>query len=140
MKVEFFKKVNNRAEHRSAELDKLLIWATNDNKLKQNTTTYKKFLKDNPKATRKEISQQKLELFPAITFGGTFGGTGKSEDLLEMSGLIVLDFDHVERLEEVREELENDIQTYLLFISPSGDGLKVIVKHNLKDPLKWQYL
>ena len=140
MKVEYFKKVNNRPDHRPADLNKILTWATSDSKLKQNTNTYKKFLKDNPKATRKEISQQKLELFSAITFGGTFGGTGKSEDLLEMSGLIVLDFDHVERLEEVRQELENDIQTYLLFISPSGDGLKVVVKHNLKDPLKWQYL
>src|ERR1035437_5024801 len=140
MEVEYFKKVNNRPDHRPADLNKILTWATSDSKLKQNTSKYKKFLKDNPKATRKEISQQKLELFSAITFGGTFGGTGKSEELLEMSGLIVLDFDHVERLEEVRQELENDIQTYLLFISPSGDGLKVIVKHNLKDHLKWQYL
>jgi hypothetical protein len=140
MKVEFFNKVNDRAKHRSAELDKLLIWATGDIKLKQNTAIYKKFLKDNPKATRKEISQQKLELFPAITFGGTFDGTGKSEELKEMSGLIVLDFDHVERLNEVRQDLENDITTYLLFISPSGDGLKVIVKHDLKDASKWQYL
>jgi hypothetical protein len=140
MKVEFFRRVNNRSDHRSVELNEILTWATSDSKLKQNTNKYKKFLKDNPNATRKEISQQKLESFPAITFGGTFIGTGKSEELLEMSGLIVLDFDHVERLEEIRQELENDINTYLLFVSPSGDGLKVIVKHNLKDPSKWQYL
>src|ERR1035437_1895128 len=140
MEVEYFKKVNNRPDHRPADLNKILTWATSDSKLKQNTSKYKKFLKDNPKATRKAISQQKLELFPAITFGGTFGGTGKGEELKEMSGLIVLDFDHVERLNEVRQELENDITTYLLFISPSGDGVKVIIKHDLKDASKWQYL
>src|ERR1035437_1264958 len=68
IKVEFFARVNNRAEHRSAELDKILLWATNDIKvLKQNTNQYKKFLKDNPNATRKQKSYQKLIHFPAIT-------------------------------------------------------------------------
>jgi hypothetical protein len=141
IKVEFFKKVNNRAEHRPVELDKILTWATSDTKeLKRNTNKYKKFLEDNPKATTKQKNCQKLISFPALTFGGTFGGTGKSEELLEMSGLIVLDFDHLERLEEVRQKLENDISTHLLFVSPSGDGLKVIIKHNLRDVSKWQYL
>jgi len=57
-----------------------------------------------------------------------------------MSGLIVLDFDHIKNLPEVRQKLENDSNTFLLFVSPSGDGLKVVVKHGLTDPLKWQYL
>ena len=141
IKVEFFARVNKRNEHRPAELDKILNWATTDIKeLKHNTCKYKRFLKDNPLATRKEISQQKLELFPAITFGGTFNGTGKADEISKMSGLIVLDFDHIACLEEVRLELENDITTHLLFVSPSGDGLKVVVRHNMRDASKWQYL
>jgi hypothetical protein len=141
LKVEFFARVNHREEHRPAELDKILIWATSDEKvLKKNTTQYKKFLKDNPNATPKQKSYQKLLHFPAITFSGTFTGTGKAEDISELSGLIVLDFDHIDKLEEVRENLENDLHTHILFISPSGDGLKVIVRHNMRDASKWQYL
>ena len=82
----------------------------------------------------------KLFYFPAVTFGGTFNGTGKTEDINKMSGLIVLDFDHIKNLAEVRQNLENDCHTFLLFVSPWGDGLKVVVKHNLTDPQKWQYL
>jgi hypothetical protein len=140
IEVELFPKVNDRNRHSTQPLGKLLQWATSNETQKQNTNTYKNFLIDNPNATKKEISEMKIKYFPAITFAGTFGGTGKSEELIKMSGLIVLDFDHVERLEEVRQELENDITTFLLFVSPSGDGLKLIIKHDLKDPLKWQYL
>jgi len=82
-------------------------------------------------ATKQEKSQKKLFYFPAVTFGGTFNGTGKAEDISIMSGLIVLDFDHIKNLAEVRQKLENDSNTFLLFVSPSGDGLKVVVKHGL---------
>jgi hypothetical protein len=98
------------------------------------------WLKDNPKATKQEKSQKKLFYFPAVAFGGTFNGTGKAEDINIMSGLIVLDLDHIKNLAEVRQKLENDNHTFLLFVSPSGDGLKVVIKHDLTDPLKWQYL
>lgn len=57
-----------------------------------------------------------------------------------MSGLIVLDIDHIDNLPEVYQQLKNDNLTYMLFISPSADGLKLIVKHNLKDELKWNFL
>jgi hypothetical protein len=83
---------------------------------------------------------KKVIYFTAVIFGGTFTGTGKAEDINIMSGLIILDFDHIQNLKEVRQKLENDSNTFLLFLSPSGDGLKVVVKHSLTDPLKWLYL
>jgi hypothetical protein len=140
IEVEFFEKVDNRAKHSPQSLDKLLKWVTTNENLKLKTTNYRAFLKAHPEATKKEISDKKLETFPAITFGGTFGGTGKAEDIKIMSGLIVLDIDHIDNLSEVYQQLKNDNLTYLLFTSPSGDGLKLIVKHDLKDSLKWQYL
>jgi hypothetical protein len=140
IEVEFFEKVDNRGTHSPQSLERLLKWVTTNEKLKLKTTNYRAFLKAHPEATKKEISDKKLETFPAITFGGTFGGTGKAEDIKKMSGLIVLDIDKLENLKEVFQQLKNDNLTYLLFVSPSGDGLKLIIKHNLKDALKWQNL
>lgn len=138
--IELFPKVNDRNTHSVQSLQRLLKWSTSNETLKQNTCLYKQWLKDNPKATKQEKSQKKLFYFPAVTFGGTFNGTGKAEDINIMSGLIVLDFDHIKNLAEVRQKLENDNHTFLLFVSPSGDGLKVVVKHGLTNSLKWQYL
>jgi hypothetical protein len=138
--IELFPKVNDRSTHSVQSLQRLLKWSTSNETLKQNTCLYQQWLKDNPNATKQEKSQKKVFYFPAVTFGGTFNGTGKAEDIIIMSGLIVLDFDHIKNLPEVRQKLENDSNTFLLFISPSGDGLKVVVKHSLTEPLKWQYL
>lgn len=68
------------------------------------------------------------KLLPSICFAGTFS---KREDkaLLKHSGLIAVDFDHLgERLPELKARLTKDRFTFLLFISPSGDGLKLVVK------------
>jgi len=76
------------------------------------------------KKKRTEIKKR----LPSICFSGTFK---KREDksLVEHSGLIAIDFDHVnERLQELKDRLKKDKYTFMLFISPSGDGLKLIVK------------
>ena len=138
--IELFPKVNDRSMHSVQSLQRLLKWSTSNETLKQNTCLYQQWLKDNPNATKQEKSQKKVFYFPAVTFGGTFMGTGTAKDIKVMSGLSVLDFDHIKNLPEVRQKLENDSNTFLLFVSPSGDGLKVVVKHSLTEPLKWQYL
>jgi hypothetical protein len=138
--VELFPKVSDRSTHSIQSVYRLLDWSTTNDKLKQNTCMYKQWLKDNPLASPKEKSQKKVYYFPAVTFSGTFNGTGKIEDINKMSGLIVLDFDHIQNLTEVQSKLKSDPYTFLLFVSPSGDGLKAVVKHDLKDPQKWQYL
>ena len=73
---------------------------------------------------RKSLKTQ----LPSICFSGTFS---KREDksLIDHSGLIAIDFDHLgERLQTLKEQLRNDKHTFMLFISPSGDGLKLVVK------------
>ncbi len=75
----------------------------------------------------KERKKIKTDL-PSICFSGTFS---KREDngLIQHSGLIAIDFDHLgERLQELRTRLLNDKYTFMLFVSPSGDGLKLVVK------------
>lgn len=68
----------------------------------------------------------KREHFSYATFSGTFNYRENSE-LVRHSGLVCIDIDHLnERLQEVREMLVSDPATVVCFISPNGDGLKVI--------------
>lgn len=50
------------------------------------------------------------------------------------SGLMCLDFDHVENIVELKQQLLNHeyFDTELLFVSPSGNGLKWIIPVDLK--------
>ena len=70
------------------------------------------------------------KLLPAICFSGTFTKRNDAS-IVRHSGLICLDFDGYEKkktLLEHKENLTKDPYTYSVFISPSGNGLKVLVK------------
>jgi hypothetical protein len=78
---------------------------------------------------KEERNKLKQDL-PAICFSGKFS---KRDDasLIEHSGLICLDFDNFPSNSEMlakKEELSSDPYTFSVFISPSGNGLKVLVK------------
>lgn len=63
----------------------------------------------------------------AFTFAGTF--TRRKADKLEShSGVVVLDFDHLDDLTECRARVERDSCVVFCFVSPGGDGLKVGVR------------
>jgi len=67
---------------------------------------------------------------PAICFSGVFNKRSDAS-LVEHSGLICLDFDGYEKkkiLLEHKEKMTKDSYVYSCFISPSGNGLKVLVK------------
>ena len=67
---------------------------------------------------------------PAICFSGTFNKRADNA-LLQHSGLICLDFDGYDKqktLLQDKENLSKNKYVYSVFISPSGDGLKVLVK------------
>jgi hypothetical protein len=70
--------------------------------------------------------------FDYVTFSGTFSRR-KENSILKHSGLITIDFDHVDDLDNLKKNLLSDVyfETELLFISPSGDGLKWIVPIDL---------
>ena len=78
-------------------------------------------------ADEKKRKELKIQL-PSICFSGIF--SKRADDAMkEHSGLIAIDFDHLgERLSELKARLMKDKHTFLLFISPSGDGLKLVVK------------
>jgi hypothetical protein len=65
---------------------------------------------------------------PNICFSGKFSRRA-NEGVIKHSGLVAIDFDHLNgRLTEFRKRLISDKHTYIVFVSPSGDGLKLIVK------------
>ena len=79
---------------------------------------------------RKPERQELKKLLPAICFSGTFN---KRTDvsLLQHSGLICLDFDGYTKQKELLQDKENlskNKYVFSVFISPSGNGLKVLVK------------
>jgi succinate dehydrogenase flavin-adding protein (antitoxin of CptAB toxin-antitoxin module) len=83
------------------------------------------------KGERNEIKK----LLPAICFSGTFKKRTDSS-IVEHSGLICLDFDGYDKqktLLQDKENLSKNKYVFSVFISPSGSGLKVLVKIP-KDP------
>ena len=78
---------------------------------------------ENDKTKRNELKAK----LPYVTFCGTFDSRSNS-NLKTHSGLACLDFDNVVNLEELRESVNKDSFTFSSFVSPSGDGLEVLVK------------
>lgn len=66
--------------------------------------------------------------FDYCTFSGTFN-TRSDKALIQHSGLLCVDFDHLKDIEKLFENLLKDeyFDTQLLFRSPSGNGLKWII-------------
>lgn len=79
---------------------------------------------------RKPERQELKKALPAICFSGTFNKRTDAS-LLEHSGLICLDFDGYAKQKELlqdKETLSKNKYVFSVFISPSGNGLKVLVK------------
>lgn len=64
---------------------------------------------------------------PGYCFSGTFSNRSES-GLIQHSGLIVLDFDKVDDAEAMRDSLSDISYTFAAFISPSGEGVKVLFR------------
>ncbi len=75
-----------------------------------------------------EARKFKASKFDYATFSGTFSKRN-DKALLNHSGLLTIDFDHIPNLQELKKQLLQDehFETELLFVSPSGDGLKWII-------------
>jgi hypothetical protein len=86
----------------------------------------KKIRTEKNKQERNELKK----LLPAICFSGTFNKRTDAS-LMQHSGLICLDFDGYDNTKEMTEDKENlrkNKFVYSVFVSPSGNGLKVLVK------------
>ena len=86
----------------------------------------KRIRKEHRKPERNELKK----MLPAICFSGKF--TKRLDSAVqEHSGLICLDFDGYDKNKELlsdKEKISKSPYTYSVFLSPSGRGLKVLVK------------
>lgn len=80
-----------------------------------------------------EARHYKANHFDFCTFSGLFRSRSSSK-LIQHSGLVCVDFDHIEDISSLKQQLlENEyFDTILMFTSPSGDGVKWIVEVNLQ--------
>ena len=79
---------------------------------------------------RKPERQELKKQLPAICFSGTFNKRTDAS-LINHSGFICLDFDGYEKSKDLlhdKENLSKNKYVFSVFISPSGNGLKVLVK------------
>ena len=82
--------------------------------------------KENDKASRNEIKKE----LPAVCFSGIFNKRSDAA-VQEHSGFICLDFDGYATKKDMKAErnrLEKDRYIYSVFTSPSGNGLKALVR------------
>jgi hypothetical protein len=85
-----------------------------------------KIRKEKNKGERTELKK----LLPAVCFSGKFNKRADSA-IIEHSGLICLDFDGYLKQKEMlshKERMSKDKYVYSVFISPSGNGLKTLIR------------
>lgn len=87
--------------------------------------------KDSIEKIRSQIDKERInELkkhLPCICFSGKFSER-KDDKIIQHSGFIVLDFDHVADLRDLQTEIINHDFVYACWVSPGGNGLKALVK------------
>ncbi len=88
----------------------------------------------------KEARKFKANNFDYVTFSGVFEKRNDA-DLIKHSSLMAIDFDHLENLQELKSQLLNDeyFETEMLFVSPSGDGLKWIIRIDISEVSHSEY-
>lgn len=86
--------------------------------------------KEKDRSRRNDLKAKLLNVFiPSGTFERM-----EDKGLLQLSGAICIDLDHIQNLKAEKERLKNIPYVWSIFKSPSSDGLKVLVLHNLQDP------
>jgi hypothetical protein len=88
----------------------------------------------------KQARQFKASTFDYCTFSGMFQ-TRNDKALISHSGLLCIDFDHLQSVDLLRNQLLQDeyFDTQMLFVSPSGDGLKWIISIDTKQTTHSNY-
>lgn len=99
-------------------------------RIKQGIGGTKELIEDIRLTTSKEERNEKKKQLKAILFAGEFNQRNDA-GLLKHSGLMVTDFDDFESEEKLlhwRNVLQNCQYCYIVFRSPSGNGLKAVIR------------
>lgn len=122
MQITIFKDIKSTSQPFYREVDLIL------NRIKDGASKdLVKMIRTEKDKTKRNLLKQSL---PAVCFSGTFSKRNDAS-ISDHSGLICLDFDDYSNNKELLQEKERickDKHVYSVFISPSGKGLKVLVK------------
>ena len=88
----------------------------------------KKLVEEIRNTLDKEKAAELKKNLPCICFSGKFGSDRKDEQILTHSKYLVLDFDNVYELRDKQTEIISNPFIYACWVSPSGNGLKALVK------------
>ena len=88
----------------------------------------KKLVEEIRNTLDKEKAAELKKNLPCICFSGKFGSDRKDEQIISHSKYLVLDFDNVYELRDKQTEIISNQFIYACWVSPSGNGLKALVK------------
>jgi hypothetical protein len=126
--------VQNKYPSESVTLQKIAEKIRSDQKLAGQTQAIREC--NDPK-----IKTELKEQLPYFTVSGTFSERA-SKNLINHSGYIVADLDHIGRngeIKAVQENIKKHIEPAIMFISPSGDGLKAVFCIDIKSGSHIEY-
>jgi hypothetical protein len=121
--VTVFKNFNEVVEHKSIQV---ILDEIRTGKFKPGIIYLRKSLAEN----KTEAYNKAKKSLPAFTPSGKFVGGRKLEFLADYSSFIILDIDKLtaSELQNAKNLAAQSEFTYACFISPSGNGLKILVK------------
>ncbi|WP_055445917.1 BT4734/BF3469 family protein [Lacinutrix mariniflava] len=124
MKVSKFKNIYTQSIIQTDLLDELKD--IKEGKYQSIIKKCREFTKNNDYASYKVL---KIKL-PIVTFCGTFKDGRKLENLDNYNNLMIIDIDHINlsELDKIKETLTKDKYIYAVWLSPSNEGLKALVR------------
>ena len=76
----------------------------------------------------KERANELKKNLPSVCFSGKFGNNRTDAELIEHSNFLILDFDKVEDCTVKKQLLISEPYVYATWVSPSGNGVKALVR------------
>ena len=109
-----------------------ILLAIKEGKFKSEITEIRNSLKEN----NKNKSDRLKNSLSGFTVSAIFDEKRRKERVIKYYGVMVLDIDNLkdeEEVERIKKEIEKIEYTKMVFVSPSGLGLKIIVETNNTD-------
>jgi len=76
-----------------------------------------------------KLFEENKKKLPHFTFSGQFSPSRKMADLVKYNPVMILDIDHVgDKAQIIRDQASKIGYTWSAFISPSGEGVKIVIK------------
>lgn len=116
----------------TVSINEIYLLIKSDEDLKQKTLE----LRSLPKEQQNTF---KCEAFRYVTFGGVFSER-RDDKLIESSGFVCLDLDNIKEVQALKRSIiEKSKLAVLIFVSPRGNGLKIVFTLNPEFSYKDNY-